>query len=1425
MKKILSVIISISILLASLCGLSFEAFADIIASGSCGASGNTMSWSLDSQGKLTISANNQRMADYYVGSNNAPWYQYKDSITELVVENGVINLGAYAFANLQNLKTVDFGNIDTIGNNTFEGCTSLEYAILPDNCTWIWANAFNGCTSLKAAYINSVNSYGNSVPIGMFSGCTSLKVLELGSTINKLEENSLQNCSSLTALVVNGSSLTLANVNAISGTNKACTVVSSASSVQTFANNNGFKYSDCKSGVVSDNTFSNKKLTYTWDTKTLSLKFTGSGDMKFYDNGAQPWYIFTDVMKKVDFSNTNGGVSLSTTAFQGREAIEELDLSNVKAVGWGTFAECSSIKDLQFDSCLEAIWNYAFANDTSIDKIQFKDGSAPLHIYPFAFNNCNGTTYWINIPSNARYIDDHAFIGTNFNYVTINSSNIVIGEDAFGNGEGGYARFFGVGGTNTGVYYWVVSSRQSKGYNWHYYCINDNHYYSTRVISPTCLEQGYELYGCEYCDADNVKSNYTPALGHAYHCVDKEDSSFFYVCDRCAKNNIEINAFELKDYLILALSNVAGNLKFQQVNYDGRADVNFDGVVNGKDFKIIRNALNSADLTDKGTIIDLNTTYQTVDGFGASAAWWSQTVGNWENAEEIVGLLYGKENGIGLNIYRYNLGAGSRDINDTTMYIDDERTNCFLKSDGTYDWNNDSGAMRALSIANGLNKDLKVTLFSNSAPVYMTNNGRAYVSPNESSNLSSNKFQAFADFTATCAEHFIDEGYNVTELSPINEPEWGWNGWINGDGTTSCGQEGCHYTPQDALNFYNNYMIPTVKARQKLNGRVGVSVWECAQMYHSDHWSNYLNNLFSSKETKKVFGIVTQQGYADKNQNIRSYVDAVDTHSYWADEAARRNVASDINGQYFGQKVRCTEYCQMYNDYSTGVVAHINAEGGSTNGMSIDYGLAMADIIYQDMTILNAIEWDWWTAVGRGVYTDSLIYVKNGNHSYETSKRLWCLGNYSKFIQEGAKRVQVTTENKFANNLRTDDENIYTWDDEYGNHVVDKNNYLEESAYLNPDGSVAVVYINNSDTTEFTTFDGSVYNSFTSYVTDSNRDLVKYQTGNPSSAVCIPARSVTTVVLNQHSTPVKSEEGAYLFAYFTGNSTQDQKIHFAVSNDGYNYQALNNNSAVIEQNLGTKNCRDPYIFKGQDNYYYIVATDMDASNNQWWGNSNSIVYWKSADLINWSSETVISMYDILADTKPQVDDIQRMWAPQVIWDDRENKYFVYFAMASWSLTQNVTRLYYCYTDDLLDANAYSDPELLYTSADDGLTLDADIMYNSEEKLYYLYFKDEEEAKIYYTTSKYLAGPYENATLAIKSDTGLEGCNSYFINGTDTMVMMVDAYGEGRYLLYQSNNMKDFYEVNSDGYSVGFSPRHGSVLHIGNDEYRRLIQNY
>ena len=73
----------------------------IVATGTCGSN---LTWSLDTEGKLTISGSGAMTG--YSSASYVPWYRYQQKITSLVVEEGVTNIGNYAFDNYTNLKEI-----------------------------------------------------------------------------------------------------------------------------------------------------------------------------------------------------------------------------------------------------------------------------------------------------------------------------------------------------------------------------------------------------------------------------------------------------------------------------------------------------------------------------------------------------------------------------------------------------------------------------------------------------------------------------------------------------------------------------------------------------------------------------------------------------------------------------------------------------------------------------------------------------------------------------------------------------------------------------------------------------------------------------------------------------------------------------------------------------------------------------------------------------------------------------------------------------------------------------------------------------------------------------------------------------------------------------------------------------------------------
>lgn len=285
----------------------------------------------------------------------------------------------------------------------------------------------------------------------------------------------------------------------------------------------------------------------------------------------------------------------------------------------------------------------------------------------------------------------------------------------------------------------------------------------------------------------------------------------------------------------------------------------------------------------------------------------------------------------------------------------------------------------------------------------------------------------------------------------------------------------------------------------------------------------------------------------------------------------------------------------------------------------------------------------------------------------------------------------------------------------------------------------------------------------------------------------------------------------YLFAYFLGNEPHQERIFFAVSDDGYHFTPLNGNQPVITQTKGKQGVRDPYIFKGQDEYYYIVGTDMKCIEG--WEANHALVTWRSKDLINWTDETIIDMFDLGGDFA----NTTRAWAPQAIWDKKEGMYMLYWAHST--KENNTAGMYYAHTKDF---RTITEPKPLYCRYCQ--TIDGDIIYNEKKKLYYLYFKYEENQTIAYVTSENLTGPYKDEPVEVSlAPSGVEGSEMYKINGTDKWVMIMDEYGKGRFFMQETTDFHSFTPVTD--YNMDFGPRHGSVTSITDEEYDRLIKHF
>lgn len=484
---------------------------------------------------------------------------------------------------------------------------------------------------------------------------------------------------------------------------------------------------------------------------------------------------------------------------------------------------------------------------------------------------------------------------------------------------------------------------------------------------------------------------------------------------------------------------------------------------------------------------------QTIDCFGASDAWSMNKLGLWpeEQQNQIADWLFscendhtGKPKGIGLSVWRFNLGAGSEEQGDSSKINPSTRTECFLNADGSYNWNKQKGQRNFMKLAKerGVNYFLA---FLNSPPVYFTQNGLATNTGRGASfNLKDDCYDDLARFISTSIKGlYTYDGIKIDYLSPVNEPDGSWN-WLGPkqEGTPASNHEIARLVKSISSQFVKD----TVSTKILVNES---SDYRCLMGIHQTDWQrgNTIRTFFSADSTETYLGA------------IPGVEPVIAGHSYWTNTPLSMlhdtRCALRDSVKKFGIGFWETELCIMGNDEEIG--------GGGGYDFTMKTALYVARVIHHDLVMADARSWQWWRAAG-GNYKDGLIRIfsrddmKSGRAV--TSKLLWSLGNYSRFIRPNAVRYAINAFDKKGRVVTEGD--------------TDPNGIMC-SAYRNADGQWVVVAINYSSDQKSFPFciDKIKNNDWQVYRTSDNEDENISPAGVViGSKATLAPRSITTFV-------------------------------------------------------------------------------------------------------------------------------------------------------------------------------------------------------------------------------------------------------------------------------------------------------------------------
>ena len=406
--------------------------------------------------------------------------------------------------------------------------------------------------------------------------------------------------------------------------------------------------------------------------------------------------------------------------------------------------------------------------------------------------------------------------------------------------------------------------------------------------------------------------------------------------------------------------------------------------------------------------IDAAIKHQTIANFGASDCWTAQFFGHFPEAKrnQMTDWLFsletneqGQPKGIGLSLWRFNIGAGSA-AQGKNSYIPNNvrRAECFQSLDGTYEWNRQSGQQWFLKAAKERGVE-QFLAFSISAPIQMTMNGLANnrFRPDDGTfNIKPDKYDEFADFLVKVVDKVGQRnGITFQYLSPFNEPEWNWSGNTTQEGTPAL-------------------MSEIAKTARLLDQKISEKGLDTKILLTESGQLDYLYGEVKQNGRDNQIETFFNPSSPDYIGNLTHLPKMMAGHSYWTTEKeqlypkrkALRDKLDEYNLDYWQ-----TELCIMSNDKEIG--------GGGRKDLTMKTALYVARIIHYDLCVANASAWQWWLALTNGNYKDGLVYVTPNadltDGDITDSKLLWTMGNFSRFVRPGARRVEVNCVNRNVN--------------------------------------------------------------------------------------------------------------------------------------------------------------------------------------------------------------------------------------------------------------------------------------------------------------------------------------------------------------------------------------------------------------------------
>ena len=274
--------------------------------------------------------------------------------------------------------------VTSIGENAFDGCSSLTSVTIGNSVTSIEGYAFDDCSSLTSITIpNSVTSIG----YGAFSGCSSLTSVTIPNSVTSIGGWVFQYCSSLTSVTIPNSVTSIGD-----RVFQGCSSLTSVTLPNSVTSIGGGVFYNCSS------------LT----SVTLPNNITELLDDDYYNSG-----FFENCTSLTSITIPNSVTSIGYNAFYNCSSLTSITIPNsVTSIGYGALNNCSSLTSVTIGNSVTSIGANAFQGCSSLRSVTI--GNSVTSIGYAAFKDCNITSIicLANIPPTIEF---NSFLNTPYN--------------------------------------------------------------------------------------------------------------------------------------------------------------------------------------------------------------------------------------------------------------------------------------------------------------------------------------------------------------------------------------------------------------------------------------------------------------------------------------------------------------------------------------------------------------------------------------------------------------------------------------------------------------------------------------------------------------------------------------------------------------------------------------------------------------------------------------------------------------------------------------------------------------------------------------------------------------------------------------------------------------------------------------------------